>query len=117
VKKDKKKNPQQANASQCGGKKFDEGKVRVDLLPSESLFAVAEVLTFGASKYGEHNWRKGMAWSRLYAAAQRHMMKWNAGETHDEESGKNHLAHACVNLLMLLSYEKSCRELDDRFKP
>ena len=103
--------------SNAEGKKFDEGKVRVDLLPSESLFAVAEVLTFGASKYGEHNWRKGMAWSRLYAAAQRHMMKWNAGETHDEESGKNHLAHACVNLLMLLSYEKSCRELDDRFKP
>ena len=103
--------------SNAEGKKFDEGKVRVDLLPSESLFAVAEVLTFGASKYGEHNWRKGMAWSRLYAAAQRHMMKWNAGETHDKESGKNHLAHACVNLLMLLSYEKSCRELDDRFKP
>jgi len=103
--------------SNAEGKKFDEGKVRVDLLPTESLFAVAEVLTFGASKYGEHNWRKGMAWSRLYAAAQRHMMKWNAGETHDEESGKNHLAHACVNLLMLLSYEKSCRELDDRFKP
>jgi hypothetical protein len=103
--------------SNAEGKKFDEGKIRVDLLPSESLFAVAEVLTFGASKYGEHNWRKGMAWSRLYAAAQRHMMKWNAGETHDEESGKNHLAHACVNLLMLLSYEKSCRELDDRFKP
>ena len=51
------------------GKKFDEGKVRVDLIPTESLFAVAEVLTFGASKYGEHNWRKGMAWSRLYAAA------------------------------------------------
>jgi len=84
--------------SNAEGKKFDEGKIRVDLLPSESLFAVAEV------------------WSRLYAAAQRHMMKWNAGETHDEESGKNHLAHACVNLLMLLSYEKSCRELDDRFK-
>lgn len=103
--------------SNAEGKKFDEGKVRVDLIPTESLFAVAEVLTFGASKYGEHNWRKGMAWSRLYAAAQRHMMKWNAGETHDEESGKNHLAHACVNLLMLLSYEKSCRELDDRFKP
>ena len=103
--------------SNAEGKKFDEGKVRVDLLPSESLFAVAEVLTFGASKYGEHNWRKGMAWSRLYAAAQRHMLKWNAGETHDKESGKNHLAHACVNLLMLLSYEKSCRELDDRFKP
>jgi len=111
-----KQNPQQANDSQCEGKKFDGGKVRMDLLPSESLFAVAEVLTFGADKYGEHNWRKGMAWSRLYAAAQRHMVKWNAGETHDDESGMNHLAHACVNLLMLLSYEKNHQDLDDRFK-
>ena len=116
MKKNKKQNPQQANDSQCAGKKFDGGKVRVDLLPSESLFAVAEVLTFGASKYGEHNWRKGIAWSRLYAAAQRHMMKWNAGETHDDESGMNHLAHACVNLLMLLSYDKNHPELDDRYK-
>lgn len=107
---------QQTSDSQCEGKKFDGGKVRMDLLPSESLFAVAEVLTFGADKYGEHNWRKGMAWSRLYAAAQRHMVKWNAGETHDDESGMNHLAHACVNLLMLLSYDKHHPNLDDRFK-
>lgn len=106
----------QGKDSQCEGKKFDDGKIRVDLLPSESLFEVAKVLTFGAVKYGEHNWRKGIEWSRLYAAAQRHMMKWNAGETHDDESGMNHLAHACVNLLMLLSYEKNHPDLDDRFK-
>lgn len=107
---------QQVKDSQCEGKKFDGGKIRVDLLPSESLFEVAKVLGFGADKYGEHNWRNGMAWSRLYAAAQRHMMKWNAGETHDEESGENHLAHACVNLLFLLSYEKHHKKLDDRYR-
>lgn len=116
MRKNKKQNPQQANDSQCEGKKFDGGKIRVDLLPTESLFEVAKVLGFGADKYGEHNWRKGMAWSRLYAAAQRHMMKWNAGETHDEESGHNHLAHACVNLLFLLTFKDTHPDLDDRFK-
>ena len=116
MKQNQNQNPQLVNDLQCEGKKFDCGKVRVDLLPSESLFEVAKVLGFGADKYGEHNWRKGMAWSRLYAAAQRHMMKWNAGETHDEESGMNHLAHACVNLLFLLSYSEHHPDLDDRFK-
>lgn len=99
-----------------GGKKFDSGKIRVDLLPSESLFEVAKVMTFGATKYGTHNWRKGMDWSRVYAAAQRHMMKWNAGDTYDDETGLNHLAHACVNLLFLLYYAENFEELDDRFK-
>lgn len=116
MKQNQNQNPQQVNVLQCEGKKFDDGKLRVDLLPSESLFEVAKVLGFGAIKYGEHNWRKGMEWSRLYAAAQRHMMKWNAGETHDEESGMNHLAHACVNLLFLLSYQENHKDLDDRFK-
>lgn len=98
------------------GKKFDQGKPRVDLLPSEPLFELAKVLTFGATKYGEHNWRQGMAWSRVYAAAQRHMMKWNSGETYDDETGLNHLSHACVNLLFLLYYSEHFEELDDRFK-
>lgn len=98
------------------GKKFDQDKVRIDLLPSEALLEVAKVLTFGAGKYGEHNWRKGIAWSRVYAAALRHMMKWNSGETYDEETGLNHLSHACANILFLLYYAEKHGELDDRFK-
>ena len=98
------------------GKKFDEGKLRVDLLPTEALFEVAKVLTFGVGKYGAHNWRQGIEWSRVYAAAQRHMMKWNSGETYDEETGINHLAHACTNLLFLLTYAKTNEDLDDRYK-
>lgn len=98
------------------GKKFDEGKIMVDLLPSEALLEVAKVMTFGAKKYGKHNWRKGIEWSRVYAAAQRHMMQWNSGETYDEETGLSHLAHACVNLLFLLYYAEHFEELDDRYK-
>jgi hypothetical protein len=97
-------------------KKFDSDKLRLDLLPSESLFEVAKVLQFGACKYGDHNWKKGMQWSRLYAATQRHLMKWNAGETTDSESGINHLAHAATNILFLIYYTEHHAELDDRFK-
>lgn len=95
-------------------KKYDTDKLRVDLLPTGPLFEVSKVLGFGAEKYGSHNWRRGMAWSRVYAAAQRHLMKWNAGETYDEESQINHLAHACVNIMFLLHYTEEHPELDDR---
>ena len=33
------------------GYKADEGKVRMDLIPPEAMFALAHVLTFGAKKY------------------------------------------------------------------
>lgn len=37
--------------SDNSGVKFDEDKVRMDLLPPELLFAVAKIMTFGAQKY------------------------------------------------------------------
>jgi len=98
-------------------KKYDTNKPRVDLIPTEPVLEIAKVLSFGASKYGDHNWRRGMAWSRIYAATQRHLMKWNAGQEMDEESGESHLAHAAVNLIFLLYYNEHHKELDDRYKP
>lgn len=97
------------------GLKYDKEKPRTDLLPSKALVAVAEVLAKGAVKYDTHNWRKGIAWSRVYAATQRHLFAWNDGQTIDKESGFNHLAHACCNLMFLLEYAETHRDLDDRF--
>lgn len=88
------------------GIKHDDGKLPLDLLPIEALEEVSRVLRHGAAKYGVHNWRKGMAWSRLIAAALRHIFAWVRGERIDKESGESHLAHACCALLFLLSYEQ-----------
>jgi len=98
------------------GKKFDTGKPRYDLLPPELLAAVADVLMFGASKYGERNWEKGMSWGRPFAALMRHMWAWWRGEDRDPETGLSHLAHAACCVAFLLAYE--CREIgtDDRPK-
>ena len=84
------------------GTKFDGGKRRMDLIPHEALYAMADVLTFGAEKYDAHNWRKGLEHSRLYAAAQRHLTAYWSGETMDPESGLNHLAHAMTDIAMIL---------------
>ena len=97
------------------GKKFDAEKPRLDLLSSIALVEVAKVMTYGASKYGSQNWRGGLAWSRVYAAVQRHLVAWNGGETLDPETGLSHLAHASCGLQFLLEYAKTHPQLDDRY--
>lgn len=85
------------------GEKFDDGKTRYDLLPPEALEAVARVLTFGATKYGDRNWEQGIEEGRLYGAAQRHLWADWRGEKLDPESGMPHLWHAACNLCMLIA--------------
>jgi hypothetical protein len=87
----------------------------MDLLPREALVEIAKGFGFGAGKYGRFNWRKGLKWSRVYSALQRHLVAWNAGDDKDPESGLNHLAHAGCNLMFLLTYLAEHPELDDRY--
>lgn len=85
-----------------GGQHYDAGKPRVDLLPIGGLFAVAEVMAYGARKYGERNWQSGIQHSKLVGSCLRHVFKRLRGEVLDDESGLPHLAHAAANLLMVL---------------
>lgn len=97
------------------GFKLDEGKTRMDLITPEMLRALADPLTFGASKYSDNNWRKGIAYSRVLGAAMRHLTLWTEGVNIDEESGLNHLDQAMLNLGFLATFEREGRgeELDD----
>jgi hypothetical protein len=87
------------------GLKNDENKLRVDLVPPEVIEALAEILTFGSKKYEANNWMKGIDYSRVYGAVQRHLLAWRKGEYIDCESGKPHLWHALCELSFLLYYE------------
>jgi hypothetical protein len=96
--------------------KFDEGKNRLDLMPTEALEQVGRVYTYGANKYHDHNWRGGLKFSRLYGATLRHLFAFWRGEDADSESGLPHLAHATFGLLGLLQYSLEGRKgLDDRW--
>lgn len=97
--------------------KHDQDKLPMNLLSREALEQTAAVLKFGAQKYAEHNWRKGFLWSRPLAAAMRHLHAFNDGEDVDPESGLSHLAHAMCCVMFLLEFEKTHKELDDRYKP
>lgn len=55
------------------GTKFDEGKLRMDLITPEMMVALATVLGHGAEKYGERNFENGLKFSRLFTATLRHL--------------------------------------------
>ena len=97
-----------------GGTKYDQDKIRLELLPGDVLYAIATILTFGTLKYGARNWEQGMAWSRCYGALQRHLWSWFQGEDKDPESGKSHLWHAGCMLVFLIAYEIRNIGTDDR---
>ena len=97
--------------------KFDSDKPSLDLLPFSALIEVGKVLSYGAVKYSRDNWRNGngLAWSRLLAAALRHLFAWGSGENRDKETGLSHLAHAACCVLFLLTYDVDGGGHDDRW--
>ena len=100
------------------GHKHDNGKSRVDLLDSDFLMAMGECLKYGAEKpgYGSHNWRGGLAYSRLIGAILRHILAINRGEDIDPESRFPHTAHLGCEVQFLHWMMRYKPELDDRFK-
>lgn len=100
------------------GQKKDGGKERWDLLPHDALREVARVMSSvlveNGGKYEPRNWEKGIAASRLYAAAMQHLTSWWTGEDLDPETGLHHLAHAACCVLFMLALARRSHKHDDR---
>lgn len=99
------------------GVKNDGAKPRMDLLDPLALEGLAAVLTFGAQKYAAHNWRKGIANTRLIAALLRHLFAIMRGEDNDPESGLPHIDHVGCCWMFLSNNMKVRPEMDDRWRP
>ena len=94
------------------GRKFDGGKLRYDLIPVLALEETVKVVTKGAEKYDDENWKLVPEGRRRYlAAAIRHIQQWRKGEIYDEEMGTHHIANAVSNLMFIL--EKELRGWED----
>ena len=84
------------------GIKYDQNKLRFDLIDPHFHKDVAEVLSFGAAKYGPNNWQKlEDARNRYIGAAERHLNAIKRGELLDEETGLLHAAHLGCNAMFL----------------
>jgi aryl-alcohol dehydrogenase-like predicted oxidoreductase len=96
--------------------RFDNNKIRFDLIPTEGLLELARVYTMGAIKYEDNNWRKGMKFSRCIASLERHWNLWKSGQEVDIETGCHHLGQVCWNAMTLLVYCLTKTGTDDRIK-
>lgn len=89
------------------GVKYDQDKLRYDLISFPALEELCKVYSLGAKKYADRNWEKGIMYSRILAAMLRHITAWVMGETLDKESNLHHLAHAAWCCFTLLHYHKA----------
>lgn len=85
--------------------KFDDDKLRYDLILPEWETALAEVLTHGAKKYKPNNWQQGEI-DRYVAATMRHWNAYRRGESKDPDSGFPHLWHVFTNIAFLIHLEE-----------
>lgn len=101
--------------------RFNEGKLRYDLIPPSAIKGLAEVLTYGHNKYsekgGEKNWERGLPWESVGASLMRHLEKWRNGEDYDQESGLLHIDHVLCNAAFVKEFYKTHPELDNRPRP
>lgn len=89
-----------------GGKRYDNLKLRIDLLPPEWVEALSEVTTRGSFKYDDNNWLLGMLWSKVIGPLERHLLSFKQGLRYDRgETGCHHLAMVAWNALALMSYD------------
>ena len=96
------------------GIKFDQTKQRLDLIPDTLTTALGHVMTYGAGKYSDRNWEKGMAWSRVIGALKRHLNAIERREDIDQESGLLHIEHVLANAAFLNHFYSTYPEGDDR---
>jgi hypothetical protein len=99
---------------QQSGLRFNQGKLRYDLLHPVSQEGIVKVLTKGSIKYAERNWEKGMSWTSVLASLKRHLASFEAGEDYDPETGELHVDHMQCNAHFLSAYYKIAPKFDDR---
>ena len=111
-----------------GGRRYNSGKVRYDLIPPDALAQLAKVYTIGAEKYDDRNWEKGFPWMECYGSLMRHIQAWAQGEDLDvgpngefgpdhenfKWTGLPHMALAAWNCMALLTFHLRDAGQDDR---
>jgi Domain of unknown function (DUF5664) len=80
-------------------------KRRYELIEPEFLAVLADVMTWGLTKYPKDNW-KHVDLNHM-GSILRHIEAHRNGQILDPESGLPHLAHATARIMMLYVYTKN----------
>lgn len=97
------------------GRKGDDGKLPLELIPEEFFDELGEVYRVGL-KYGRENWKKGLTFRRMKGAMMRHMNQFFKGEDYDSGSPtQHHLAAVAFYCAAIIYFQHRGRDdLDDR---
>ena len=98
------------------GMRFNQGKLRYDLVEPHAHKDLVQVLTDGANKYADRNWQNGLTWTSVIASLKRHLAAIEIGEDYDPESGRLHIAHLAANAHFLNAFYYIFPQGDDRDK-
>ena len=92
--------------------KADAGKLRITLVPTEIIRAIAKVRMYGTEKYHDpENWKRVSA-ERYRDALMRHILAYlDDPSSVDDESGLKHIWHAACNIAFLIQMEEKPGEI------
>ena len=74
---------------------------RPALIPALSLSMLSLILSEGSIIHGDWDWRKGVPFSDIWDAHDRHVNEAKFGNWFDEGSGLPHIMHAVCNLIFM----------------
>lgn len=89
-------------------------------LPLEALAAGAAALEYGANKYSNRNWEKGLPWQQMIDSLKRHIDDFERGHNFDDGDGGSGLDQVCMimasSMMLAASVVRGIGE-DDRMAP
>jgi hypothetical protein len=81
--------------------RFNTGKPKYSLLSLKALEPGVRMLEYGASKYAQNNWQKGLKKSEVLDSLLRHVTAILEGEEIDPENGLLHIGSIQCNAMFL----------------
>jgi hypothetical protein len=90
------------------GLRYNNGKLRWSLVHFKSIEPLVRVLMFGATKYDDNNWKKGLPPKEVLESMQRHLAALIDGEINDPESGLPHIGHIQCNAMFYQFFQDRC---------
>ncbi len=95
--------------------RFNAGKPQLSYMldAPNAMIGLSRAFEAGAEKYSRDNWKKGLDRNELVDCLMRHLVKAQAGELADEETGVDHLYHVVWNAVVLAEQYGNIQEVGD----
>lgn len=84
------------NVSKSGAQRECIGVPYFRQVPLEAIACGAAALEYGANKYDNRNWEKGLPWQQMIDSLKRHIEDFERGHYYDDGEGGSGLPHICL---------------------